>query len=85
MSTLADVILPTHCACGQLLERTDDLERHVEQGCWRAPSSHDSNCEYCGGRGWVKLYRYEEMKYGGLDVTTKRQRCSKCWKESNAA
>jgi len=31
---LSDVILPTYCACGQLLERTQDLERHVERGCW---------------------------------------------------
>lgn len=35
MLDLADVILPTYCACGQLLERTEDLDRHVERGCWR--------------------------------------------------
>lgn len=33
--TLADVILPAYCACGQLLERTEDLERHVERRCWK--------------------------------------------------
>lgn len=32
---LADVILPAYCACGQLLERTEDLERHLERGCWK--------------------------------------------------
>lgn len=36
LQSLADVILPQHCACGQLLERTGDLEAHVERGCWRA-------------------------------------------------
>jgi hypothetical protein len=33
--TLADVILPAHCSCGQLIEHTAELEAHVERGCWR--------------------------------------------------
>lgn len=34
--TLADIALPQHCACGQLLQDVQELERHVERGCWRA-------------------------------------------------
>lgn len=36
LESLSDIILPQHCSCGQLLERTGDLEAHVERGCWRA-------------------------------------------------
>lgn len=32
---LADVVLPTYCACNELLENIEQLEAHVERGCWR--------------------------------------------------
>ena len=33
--TLADVSLPTYCGCNELLENLEELEAHVERGCWR--------------------------------------------------
>ncbi len=33
--TLADVVLPTYCGCNELLENIEQLETHVERGCWR--------------------------------------------------
>lgn len=32
---LADITLPTYCGCNELLENLEQLERHVERGCWR--------------------------------------------------
>lgn len=34
-ATLADVALPTYCGCNELLENIEQLETHVERGCWR--------------------------------------------------
>lgn len=31
---LADAVLPTYCGCNQLIENIEQLERHVECGCW---------------------------------------------------
>lgn len=36
VQSLSEIILPTRCSCGQMLERTEDLETHMERGCWRA-------------------------------------------------
>lgn len=33
--TLADVVLPTYCGCNELLKDIEELEAHVESGCWR--------------------------------------------------
>lgn len=33
--TLADVVLPTYCGCSELLQNLQELETHVERGCWR--------------------------------------------------
>ena len=34
-SVLADVVLSTYCGCNELLQNLQELERHVERGCWR--------------------------------------------------
>lgn len=34
--TLADVVLPTYCGCNELLRNSQQLETHVERGCWRS-------------------------------------------------
>lgn len=31
---LADIVLPCVCACNELIENLEQLERHVERGCW---------------------------------------------------
>ena len=33
-ATLADVVLPTYCGCNELLQNLQELETHVERGCW---------------------------------------------------
>lgn len=30
---LADIVLPCMCACSELIENIEQLERHVERGC----------------------------------------------------
>lgn len=32
---LADISLPTYCGCNELLQDLQQLESHVERGCWR--------------------------------------------------
>ena len=34
-SVLADVALPTYCGCSELLQNLQELETHVERGCWK--------------------------------------------------
>lgn len=33
--TLAEIELPTYCGCNELLQDLQQLEAHVERGCWR--------------------------------------------------
>ena len=35
---LSDVVLPTYCGCNELLQNLQQLEAHVERGCWRKAS-----------------------------------------------
>lgn len=34
-AVLADIPLPTYCGCNELLQDLQQLEAHVERGCWR--------------------------------------------------
>lgn len=34
-TVLSDIPLPTYCGCNELLQDLQQLEAHVERGCWR--------------------------------------------------
>ena len=38
LTVLSEVVLPTYCGCNELLVNIDELEAHVERGCWRKAS-----------------------------------------------
>jgi len=56
---LADIVLPCVYACGELIETTEQLERHVERGCMEMPMVRpfycgsqfsdwtEKNCDHC--------------------------------------